>query len=81
MLMHHCITGGVGAVTIGRRFSIHARFCDAVNVNVMRWVRAVVGPVMPQVTGTWGHERWCEAQSRNYPLPCPGYWAHHKAPP
>jgi len=43
--------------------------------GVMRTPGAVVGPVMPQVTGTWCHERGCEAQSRNYPLlvPCPGH--------
>ena len=46
---------------------------------MIRTPRAVVGPVMPQVTGTWGHKLWCEAQSRNYPLPCPGHWVYHKS--
>ena len=34
---------------------------------------AVVGPVMPQVTGTWGHN--CGVKPRvELPLPCPGHW-------
>ena len=44
---------------------------------MIRTPGAVVGPVMPQVTGTWGHKLWREAQSRNYPLPCPGHWVYY----
>ena len=44
---------------------------------MIRTPGAVVGPVMPQVTGTWGHKLWCEAQSRNYPLPCPGHCVYY----
>ena len=43
----------------------------------MRTPGAVVGPVMPRVTGTWGHERWCEARGVPDPLPCPGHWAYY----
>ena len=51
--------------------------CMYATWGVMRTPGAAVGPVMPQVTGTWGRERWCEAQSRTHPLPCPGHWVHH----